>query len=508
MDLMQENPVQEKKITKVKLSFIIVIVLIIILLIAAVCIWFYTQKLESELFKVNIDGIANSKASNEDGLFLIENGKVYTSISNICSYIGYNYYPGGYGQYSEDRTKCYVNNSKEIVTFASGSNQIVKYPSDGGQPQNFQIDEEIMSRGGKLYISEGGLERAFNVSLTYNSANNALSILTLPYLTNYYEGVITTASLEKSSFSDKVKFNNEKALLNNLVVIKDENTNLYGVASIDTSGKVSTVISTRYAQVEYMEGTADFIITTQDKKVGIVGSDGVPKVKPDYESIDVIDKNVGLYLVSNNNKQGVINSNGKIIIHQDYDSIGLDQNSYDDPNVTNRYLLYENCIPVKLNNKWGIIDINGETIVPVQYDGIGCKEVGNTGVRNTNGIVIIPEIKGIVVKVNNVAEDGRTIIEKYGIISSSGEPMINNVLDNAYMTTVSDVTTYYVTFQNESLDIVSWWLERVAGETNNIGNNKNISEVTNEISNEITNEVLNDDTNENQNIQEQNGNTN
>ena len=471
MDLMPENPIQEKKVSKAKISFIVIIVLIAILLITAIIIWFYTQQLKSQLFKVNIDGIANSKASSEEGLFLIENGKVYTSISNICTYIGYTYYPGGYGQYTEDKTKCYVNNSKEIVAFASGSNEIVKYPSNKGQSQNFNIDEEVVLRGEKLYISENGLEKAFNLSLVYYPDNNTLNITTLPYLTAYYEEKIPTASLEKSDFNDEVKFNNEKALLNNLVVIKDESTNLYGVASIDSNGKLSTIITTRYSKVEYMEGTDDFIITTQDNKVGIIGSDTITKVTPNYDSIDVIDKNIGLYLVVSNNKQGVINSNGKIIIHQDFDSIGLDQGSYDDPNVTNRYLLYGNCIPVKLNNKWGLIGINGETIAQVQYDGIGCKEVGDTGVKNTNGIVIIPEIKGIVIKVNYESEDKNTTVEKYGIINALGEKMTDAILDEAYMTTISDVTTYYVKTQGQTIDIVKWWHEQQTGSTSKSQNN-------------------------------------
>ena len=128
MDLMPENPIQEKKKRKVSVPLVIVLVLMVILIIAAVGIWIYAQSLKDQLFKVSIDGLQNSKASNEEGLFLIQDGKVYTSISNICSYVGYIYYPGGYKQFSEDRTKCYVNNSKEIVTFASGSNEIVKYP--------------------------------------------------------------------------------------------------------------------------------------------------------------------------------------------------------------------------------------------------------------------------------------------------------------------------------------------------------------------------------------------
>ena len=376
MDLMEENPIkmQEKKNSKLKVWLIIVSILIILLIISAVIIWYYVQTLKANLLKVVIDGISSSKASSQEGLFLIEDGKVYTSISDICPYLGYNFYRGGYRQYTEDRTKCYINNTKEIVTFSSGSKEIVKYPSDVNDlPQNFEIDEEVILKGEKLYIESQGLAKAFNLNISYNEENNTITIAGLPYLTTYYEKTYPDISLENSEFEDNVKFNNEKALLRNLIVVKDQNTSLYGVSSLNSANELVPVISARYIQIEYMEGTDDFIVTTEDKKVGVIGSDGITKVKPDYETIDIIDRDVGLYLVSNENKQSVINVNGKIIVHPDYDSIGLDVNSYEDPNVTNRFLLLGNCIPVKLNNKWGLIDKNGETILQVQCDGIGIK---------------------------------------------------------------------------------------------------------------------------------------
>jgi len=81
MDLMEQNPMQEKKTVKVKLWLIIVVVLIILLIIAALFIWLYSQKLINDSFKVKIDGISNQRASEQNSLFLIQNNKVYTSIS-------------------------------------------------------------------------------------------------------------------------------------------------------------------------------------------------------------------------------------------------------------------------------------------------------------------------------------------------------------------------------------------------------------------------------------------
>ena len=73
--------------------------------------------------------------------------------------------------------------------------------------------------------------------------------------------------------------------------------------------------------------------------------------------------------------------------------------------------------------------------------------------------------------------------------------MINTVLDEVYMSTVSDVTTYYVKVQGQTIDIVNYWYEQVG---NNTENDKN----TNENNNENTSE--NAGGNENTNDSNQN----
>ena len=154
-------------------------------------------------------------------------------------------------------------------------------------------------------------------------------------------------------------------------------------------------------------------------------------------------------MVTSNNKQGVINQNGKIIVYQDYDQIGLDD--VNDSNVTNKYLLYKNCIPVCANKKRGLIDKNGNSILPVEYDGIGCKL--NTNQINTTGTVLIPELEGIVVEKDSKV--GNTMVKKYGVVSSTGDKIVNIVADSAYSTTIENKTTYYLTVENRSIDIVS-----------------------------------------------------
>lgn len=454
MDLMENIPENNpKKITGVKIGFIIVIILIILLIIAAAFVWIYSQSLLTTQFKFNLDGVRQSGYSSN--LFLFQNDKVYISIREMAGLLGYNVYNGGYGEYTEDRTKCYINNSKEIVSFESGSSKIYKYnavSTEDTESQTFTLSEPILTSGADLYIISDGLQRAFNVRYDYITEENTISIFSLSYLAEYYSGQISNSALtvETSNLSDTILFNNQKALLYNLVVIKDANTNQYGVASL--ADPTNVIIGTRYNSIEFVEGSNDFIVETTDRKMGIIGSDGITKVRLEYDDIKELDKNLGLYLVTSNNKQGVVNRNGKIIVYQDYDQIGL-PNTINDTNVTNRYILMDNCIPVQRDGKWGLIDINGNLILPLEYDGLGCDADTSIESRATD-VIIIPELNGIVVELDEVSGNTRT--KKYGMVTSDGNLFINIVLDTIYSLTTQGETTYYALFQRQTIDLVDF----------------------------------------------------
>ena len=487
MDLMENIPENnKKKVTRVKIGFIIVIILIILLMIAAGAIWIYSQKILSEQFKFNLDGKRQSNYS--DNLFLFQNDKVYISIREIAPLLGYNVYNGGYGEYTEDKAKCYINNSKEIVSFETNSDKIYKYSAVAdSEGQSFELDSSIIASGSNMYISSNGLIRAFNVMFNYNIASNEISIFSLSYLANYYSEKISNAAITSntSGLSESVLYNNQKALLYNLIVIKDDTTKQYGVASLDTP--TNAIIGTRYSSIEFMEGSNDFIVKTSENKMGIIGSDGITKVKLEYDNIKELDKNLGLYLVTSNNKQGVVNSNGKIIVYQDYDQIGL-SNTISDSNVTNKYILMDNCIPVKRNNKWGLIDINGNEIASLQYDGFGC-DADTTVDSRYSDVLIIPDLNGIVVELDEVS--GNTKTPKYGVIKSDGTLFINIVLDSIYSVTTQGETTYYATFQGQVLDLVDFVRQQTESYEQNNQNNTETENNTNETINSVENPSLN-----------------
>ena len=475
MDLMENIPEKNsKKVSGAKIGFIVVIILIILLIIAAAVIWIYSQQLASTQFKFNLDGRRQSEYSSN--LFLFQDNKIYISIRDIAPLLGYNVFNGGYGEYTEDRTKCYVNNSREVVSFETNSSKIYKYNvtnSGNRESQTFNVDAPILSSGTNLYITSDGLVRAFNVRFDYNTENNEVSIFSLSYLANYYSNQITNSAVttSTSNLSESVVYNNQKALLYNMIIIRDSTTNLYGVASL--ADPTNTIIGTRYSSIEFMEGSNDFIVRTSENKMGIIGNDGITKVRLEYDNIVELDKNLGLYLVTSNNRQGVVNSNGKIIVYQDYDQIGL-PNTINDTNVTNRYILLDNCIPVQRNGKWGLIDINGNELTQIEYDGFGCDADTSQDSRFTD-VLIIPDLNGIVVELDEV--NGNTRTRKYGVVTADGNLFISIVLDSVYSLTTQGETTYYATFQGQTLDLVDFVRQQQASWEQN--NNETVNETTN-----------------------------
>lgn len=486
MELMENIPEENKKMSKTKIWLIIVLVLIFLLIIAAVAIFIYSQNLARTRFKFFVDG--KSQSGYTEDMFVFEENKIYVSIKGIAPLLGYTAYNGGYDQYTEDRTKCYVTNQLEAVSFEANSKKIYKYnvaESKNSESQTFNVNEAIRTIGSDLYIFSEDLPKAFNIMITRDESNNSVSVFTLGYLANYYSGQITNSAItsDTSNFTQSVLFNNQKAVLYDMMIVRDPSTNQYGVVSI--SNPENQIIGARYAGIEFMEGSNDFIVETSNGKVGIIGSDGVTKVKLEYDDITEIDKNLGLYLVTSNNKQGVVNKNGKIIVYQEYDQIGL-SDTIDDENVTNKYILFDNCIPVRRDNLWGLIDINGNTILPIEYDGIGSQaDLANDS--RAADVLVIPELNAIVVEKDEI--NGNSRVKKYGLIDSNGTLIINIVLDSVYSLTTQGEVTYYGLIQDQIIDLVEYMNQPTGGnqtentvQTENTTQSDNTSQGNNTIS--------------------------
>ena len=507
MDFNKANDFEKEKQSNKKI-LVIAVTLIVILAIAATSIYFYTANAKKKILKIYINAVNWSRygdstvvdkkrlASNS---VIKEGNKYYFAIKDFAEVAGFNFYRGD--RTTEEETKAYIENNSERVTFVSGSKEIRKYyltsSYSSGKNSNltsqvFNIDDTILFKNGKLYISENGIGRAFNVLFKYNQSSNNIQIYTLEYFYSLMSGQIKDLFKVNSNTNNesKVVIDNKKALLYNYVINYDEATGLYGMALLSDPTKL--IISKKYKQIDYVEGSDDFIVTTVDGKVGILGKDSLAKVDPKYDSIENIDLNAGLYLVKLYEKYGVVTQMGKIVVSVDYDQIGLDSN-IDDKNLTSRYLLYDNCIPVKLLGKWGFYDKNGNKIVDTEYDSIGCYRVQNAD-GNAQPLVIIPDLNGIVLgkKFESANKSSSQIL--YGIVDKTGQMIINLGAESIYKVVFNNNTSYYYYTSGQSIDIVKAWREemkkRELGEAGTATNNTSTqSQVTNQTNDNGLNQV-------------------
>ena len=456
----------------------IIIILIILLLIISISLGVAIYFLKLQQFKFVVDG---SSIAKSDGIFIINEDKVYVSIKDISSIIGYKYYNGGYKQYTEDPNKCYVQNDDEVCMFEKDSNKIYKTVPDEIDYEYFSLSEPIKNINGKLYTILEGIGKACNIVTQYNKEQNQITINTLPFLANYYTKNFKNSAVAKD-------FKNQKALLYGLMVVQDvENTENdgnnknvnYGIYS--TSGE--EIVGTKYTDIEFIESTEEFIVKTSENKVGIITSKGETKVKPQYDNLKQIDKDLNLYLATNNGKQGVIEKNGKILIYLEYDKIGIDLTQFQNNDVKNSYLLYDNAIPVEQNGKWGMYDKKGNLILPIEYEGFGCI-AGTSSDKTLNNLLVIPDIEGIVVSKKYELEKNKSVT-MYGIVNSLGKELVPAGVETIYSVTTNGRDEYTMIYNGTSIDILEYARKYGLNSKEN-NTNETVNEIVDEtISNEI-----------------------
>lgn len=465
----QAREQKTKKMTKILIG---AMVLIFIIIIAVICMIMYVQQ---GAFRIYIDeALVNLP---EDVIMIEPSGKVYVSIKDIASYLGYQAHNGEYKLYSEDTNKCYVECKNETASFFLNSNKISKMPPDQTKDySDYTIEEPVISRNGKLYCSQEGIQIGFNVSFTYNQESNRIQIYTLPKLLQIYNTVMVGYGYEpiiteSSNTAETKTFNNQKAILYNMFVVKKAQ-GLYGVVDKDNK----EIISSKYANMEFNENAKEFYVTSTTNKVGIVTQKGITKINLLYDSVEMIDKENGLYLVKSSNKYGMLGTNGEIIIHLEYEQIGVDTNSFSNNSIKNKYLLFDNLIPVMQNKKWGLISKTGKVLVPVEFDYLGyvSSESGNA-----NSLLIIPSYKCIVL---GKQQDK---ISRYGIYDYEGNQVIPLALEKAYSILSAGVTTYYMEYQGNTMNIEEY-IKRLYERD---GKTMPTEETTNQVSNNSINTI-------------------
>lgn len=450
MNLLENEEIEQKN-KKTKMIITIIITLIILLIIISVALVYLIYNAQQNMLKLTIDG--KSVSSIPSDLFLFEDNELYISIKDFAKLAKYESFNGDYKQYSEDTTKCYIQNENEVASYSLNSNKIYKTLRTGNDYEYYDLEKPVKLQNNKLYVSAEGMKIGTNTAISYNQATKQITVYTLPYLTNYYSGKFANSAVA----GDKADFSNKKALLSDMIVVMNEEGK-YGVRSLDNQ----EIIGTKYASIKFIESSKEFIVTTDEKKMGILLASGRTKIAPDYDEIKQIDKNLGLYLVTNNKKQGVINQNGNIVIYLEYDKIGIDPSQYTSNNIKNQYLLYDNCIPVQRNKKWGIYDKIGKILVPVEYDAIGCL-TGTKSDKANNNTLLVPKYEGIVI--------GKE--DKYGIVTSLGRLLLPVAVESIYSITNAGEETFYMLYQGQNFDLIDYIDSQLKTSQPNQDNNTN-----------------------------------
>lgn len=460
MNLIDESVDYKKKDNSKKIARIILIfiALIIIAIISVLGVLMYIKNKELKLY---IDGNVNDKVKNM--MEVDDDGTVYFPVKDIASYLGYQSYNGEYTDKSEDANKCYVQNDNEIANFVLNSNKIYKLALENsdGNYNYYYANKPVKAINGKLYISSDALANAFNLSFTYDTDSNRVYIYTMPYLIESYSAKVLDYGYD--SISDN--FINQKAVLNSMLVVTKNQGKSYAV--IDLKG--NAIIEAKYDNIEYLENTGDFLVTSNNK-VGIISSKRETKVQLLYDSLELVDSDSGLFIAKKDNKYGIIDSKGNIKVYIEYDEIGIDNTKFEKNNIKNKYLLDNGMIPAKKDKYWGAFDKNGKTVLNFEYDSFGYTATSN---REAINLLIIPDYNLMVVCQN----------KKYALVSSTGDMVIRPVLDDVYMTISSGKKYYYMNVGDRKIDIIEFLDEQSpnitknsSDETNNNTTSENKSE--------------------------------
>jgi hypothetical protein len=472
---------------KTKRIIAIIFAIMFVLAIIAVVLLVLISKGEKPKLSLNIDG--NPMTSGQVFYEYDSNaGTWFFSVKDLANVLNYTYNRGGIDVTDESESNCTIVNPNkfEKVLFESNKQELVKYytyPNALVSNQHFDIKYMIRydTVNKRILADESAIERAFNCDVSYDENTLKLSIVTLDgtvirAFSDMNKNAVTSA---KDAFSDVVTFQNNKALLRNIVIVKDPNTGLYGIEKYNAeTNSFDSIISTKYKYFQFIEGLNKFIAQGENDKYGILSETGEVDVDLSYTYLFCIDIRSGLYMAgTTSGKQCVVagassqtTHTGKIIVPADYDRIGISGNNFNDDRLEGEYILCGSLIPVQKNGKWGFYSIDGTRVVDPIYDGVGCPtpQGGVTGGRaNIRGCVVIPDIKAIVIQENKTIVEGNNtrVTAYYGLINYKGELKVQTNATAIFSSTENGVRTYYYGNEQEQTDIIRFWKEQNLGDT-------------------------------------------
>lgn len=485
MTLIDEREVMLEQERKQKIFKLITRIIIILLILGIVLLIFMNVR-KSKTFKFYLDGNLQASANDslllkdDKGKILVENGQVYISIRNLATVLNCQYYNSEYKKKGEDKTKCQVKVNNIYTSYISESNKVYKAiineineeeqsnANTSNQNENlenqdiqnvdfeyFTIANSIRYINDEMYASLDAIELGFDVSISYDSKNNTLTVYTLDYLEK--------AAQESRSdivLSENYDYLNKRLLKYGMCIVKDSDGNI-GVGSYTNSEKLNSfVASCKYSSIEFNEANKTLaVVTSNDNKKSILSlnienQEVVRNMTSQYQDIKAITNNFDYFLVENDGKYGIINVDGKLIIPVQFEEIGVNESYYAD--ITCKYILNDKYIPVKQNGVWGLYNIEGKKLIDPQFADVGCNLA-----QSGDSVVMVPDVKGSITgivflynKENSLygvynAETG----EKIAISLTEVFKKVENGVDNYYINHILDRTISNVHTLNLRTDL-------------------------------------------------------
>lgn len=367
MDLLGQE-IEKKQQPKGKKIVLMLLIISIILLMLVLVMIFALQGNKTKTLGLSING--KDIQITEGMLTSDESGVNYISLRQLSSLIGYEYLRGGYLEYIEDNTKCYLQGESQIIGFEANSNQIYKTIQNSETDyEYYKLNNNILQLNDVLYIALDDLNVACNAIYAFSNENYKIVINTSEYLLQEYAKTFTEKGLKIND-----DFNNKKAVAYNMIIVANESGRMGVVNS-----NLESIIGHKYTTMEFDEFSNNFIVSDENK-YGIISKQGNIIADLKYESIRIINYSPLLYEVKLNNKYGVLNETGKLIVNIEYDKLGFTENS----NLTEPTLIVENLnndqdgIIVCKEGKYGIVSLKtGQTIINCEVDKIYSKTSSN-----------------------------------------------------------------------------------------------------------------------------------
>ena len=301
MKLYDEEELRRKneKSNKIRKLVVIGMFTTLVLIIALMGIIYYLIYNPNKI-TVYLSGKEDENLETNLTLIASEDGKsqiVYFPIRKIADKFGYKSYDGDYSVNVEGKENCYIENEKEVAIFSLNSNTIYKIDktiqnnNQESEYEEYKIENPIKQQNGELFVDLEGLRKGFNLSVSYS---NKTKKITINKLDEYIDSASKYITQKKYGKLDE-KFANQKALLDNMMIIETESNGLKGVRSYSEDKEI---LGAQYNDITYIPQKSSFIVQ-KNSKVGIIGNDGIVKIKPLYDKLTLIDDENGLYLAEN-----------------------------------------------------------------------------------------------------------------------------------------------------------------------------------------------------------------